>query len=149
MADGALRELVTELLTAISMLAGYPAPDALPQVHRLPARELSQKVCGRPCPVKAFYHPEWGVFLDETLRVAEDVYDRSILLHELVHHLQHTSGKFSVMSGFCNRKSAEELEAYKIQNLYLSRKRTGRRAFYMGALPCTDPVEKPSLAVPL
>jgi hypothetical protein len=139
MSEGVLRDLIIELFTAISLMAGYPIPDTLPEVHRVPAQTLSEKICRRPCPVKAFYHPDMGIYIDETLRIAENVYDRSILLHELVHYVQRTSGKFGAVSGFCNRKSAEELEAYKIQNLYLARERAGRRAFYMGAIPCVEP----------
>lgn len=44
---------------------------------------------------------------------------RSILLHELVHHLQKTTGKFEVVASFCSRRIFEELEAYEIQNRYL------------------------------
>jgi hypothetical protein len=146
MAEGALRDLIVELFTAIRLLTGYPVPDELPQIHRAPAHVLSQKICGRPCPVKAFYHPEMGVYIDETLRIEDNAYERSILLHELVHYVQHTTGKFSAVSGFCNRKSAEEMEAYKIQNMYLSRQRTGRRALYTGAIPCVEPAAMPAAA---
>ena len=83
---------------------------------------------------------------DETLRIEDNAYERSILLHELVHYVQHATGKFSAVSGFCNRKSAEEMEAYKIQNMYLSRQRTGRRALYTGAIPCVEPAAMPAAA---
>lgn len=57
---------------------------------------------------------------------------RSILLHELVHHLQKTTGKFEVVASFCSRRIFEELEAYEIQNRYLSRIQAPRRALVMG-----------------
>jgi Mlc titration factor MtfA (ptsG expression regulator) len=128
-----LTSLVVELFTAIRLISGYPNPDVLPQIHRVSVAEMQQKICGgRSCAVKAFYHPEWGVYVDEALDMENNTFDRSILLHELVHHLQKTTGKFDVVPGLCNRRNAQELEAYDIQNRYLSNEGGSRRALAMG-----------------
>jgi hypothetical protein len=136
-----LQHLVVELFTAVNLLSGYPVPDTLPEIHSVPAAIMQEKICHRPCPVKAYYHPDVGVYIDQDLDLTDDVFARSILLHELVHHVQHTTGKFEIFSGFCVRKNAEEMEAYKIQNLYLSHEHSAKRAVYMGwASRCKEEV---------
>jgi len=122
-----------ELFTAIRLVSGYPSPDVLPQIQRVSVVEMQHKICdGRSCGVKAFYHPEWGVYVDEALDIENNTFARSILLHELVHHLQKTTGKFDAVPNFCNRRNAQELEAYEIQNRYLADQGASRRALVMG-----------------
>jgi hypothetical protein len=60
------------------------------------------------------------VFIDERLDLRSDTFNRSILLHELVHHFQASSGRFETLPSECERRNAEELEAYRIQNKYLA-----------------------------
>jgi hypothetical protein len=139
----ALQALMVELFAAIQLVSAYPQPSSLPEVHAVPAEVMQQKICGRPCPVKAFYHPEWGVYIDREMDVFGDPFARSILLHELVHHLQRTSGKFQAVPGDCRRKNAEELEAYEIQNRYLSRIGVSKRALAVGrAQLCRDEIDR-------
>ena len=133
MDQSALVSLMVELFTAIRLVSGYPAPAVLPEVHALPQVEIQRRLCAsRPCRIKAFYHPESGVVVDETLDFQNDPFDRSILLHELVHHLQKTTGKYQIVTNFCSRRISEELEAYEIQNRYLSQIHSPRRALVMG-----------------
>lgn len=124
-----LVSLMVELFAAIKLVSGYPSPESLPAIHLVSETEMQQRICaGKPCRVRAFYHPDWGVYVNEGMDVINDPFDRSILLHELVHHLQKTTGKFDVMPSFCNRRNAQELEAYEIQNRYLSDQHASRRA---------------------
>lgn len=133
MDQSSLTSLMVELFTAIRLVSGYPSPDGLPQIQRVSVAEMQQKICsGRSCAVKAFYHPEWGVYVDEALDIQNNAFDRSILLHELVHHLQKTTGKFDAVPNFCIRRHAQELEAYEIQNRYLAYQGGSRRALVMG-----------------
>ena len=132
MDQSSLSSLMVELFTAIRLVSGYPAPESVPEIHLVPESEMQQRVCaGRPCRVKAFYHPEWGVYVNEDMDVVNDPFDRSILLHELVHHLQKTTGKFDAMPSICIRRNAQEMEAYEIQNRYLSEQQASRRAVAM------------------
>src|SRR6267142_397676 len=106
MDQSSLTSLMVELFTAIRLVSGYPSPDVLPQIQRVTVVEMQQKICGgRSCGVKAFYHPEWGVYVDEALDIQNSAFDRSILLHELVHHLQKTTGKFDAVANFCYRRN--------------------------------------------
>ena len=133
MDQSALVSLMVELFTAIKLVSGYPTPAVLPDVQTLPLVEIQRRLCdGRQCRIKAYYHPESGVVLDETLNVQNDPFDRSIFLHELVHHLQKTTGKYEAVNSLCSRRMSEELEAYEIQNRYLSQIGSARRALVMG-----------------
>jgi hypothetical protein len=133
MEASSLTTLMVELFAAIKLLSGYPSPAVLPEVQRMSQAQIQQKLCdGRHCHIKAFYHPQWGVIVDDALDFQNDPFDRSILLHELVHHLQNTTGRFDSYESFCSRRTAEEFEAYAIQNRYLSSIHASRRALAMG-----------------
>jgi hypothetical protein len=115
----ALAALLAKLFVSIHDIAGYPVPEVHPVVHQISGDELQQRFCKGPCGVKAFYDPDKGVFIDEALDLTRDVQARSILLHELVHHVQAVSGRFDSMTNACARSNRAEAEAYRIQNRYL------------------------------
>jgi hypothetical protein len=101
MDQSAMASLMVELFAAIRLVSGYPGPATLPQVHAVPRAEMERDVCGgRACGVKAYYHPERGVFVDDSLDLQGNAFERSILLHELVHHLQRTTWKFYEVESF-------------------------------------------------
>jgi hypothetical protein len=118
--------MLTELFVTIKLLAGYPVPDHHPAVSFVPLATMQAMICKGPCSVKAFYLPDKGVFIDEQINVKDDAFSRSILLHELVHHLQHVSGKFDLLDSQCRRWQAKEVEAYEIQNKYLRKMQVTR-----------------------
>lgn len=115
-----LSSLLTELFTAIQLVSGYPLPERMPEVHFVPQQVIQQKFCNGPCRVPAAYHTEEGVYFDESLDLVRNSYNRSILVHELVHHLQASSGLFNSNMSECQRITRDEREAYDIQNRYLS-----------------------------
>jgi len=101
-------------------------------VFQLPQLALEAMVCDEPCNVSAAYIPHDGIYMAENLDPLQRSLDRSILLHELVHHLQQGHPKFGHLTG-CARELAKEQEAYAIQNAYLATLRvTGRAVFYKG-----------------
>ena len=121
MDQSSLSSLVVELFMAIQSLAGYPVPQSGPEIHVVPHAVIEQKICRSQCNrIKAFYQPDWGVYVDESLDLAGDAFDRSILLHELMHHVQHSEGAYGMLPSDCERRNAEEHEAYKVQNKYLA-----------------------------
>ena len=69
----------------------------------------------------------------------DDAFARSVVLHELVHHLQHVTGKFDMVADTCDRWYSKEREAYVIQNAYLQQQGEPRR-FLLASLPhmCGD-----------
>ena len=59
---------MVELFAAIRLVSGYPSPAFLPEVHSLPQFEIQRRLCqGRRCRIKAYYHPQSGVIVDESL----------------------------------------------------------------------------------
>lgn len=131
--------LVAELFVTINLLSGYPIPERVPQVRFVPQSAMQEMICKGPCAVKAFYTPEKGVLMDEKLDVRDDTWSRSILLHELVHHLQHESGKFEALDTPCHRWQAKEVEAYEIQHKYLKKLRVTRSFIALDTAPITCP----------
>jgi hypothetical protein len=119
MDSAALANLVAQLFAAIQAVSGLAVPATMPEVHQVPQTVIQEKFCQGPCRVRAAYHPDMGVYVDERLDVVRNGYDRSILLHELVHHVQATSGKFEGPDN-CDRATREEREAYDVQNRYLA-----------------------------
>lgn len=122
-----LIELVTQLYLSVQAITGYPAPAGLPQVRQMPQAEIQKMVCMGPCRIRAFYHPEHGVVVDEGLNLKSNLYHQSILLHELVHHAQHVAGRFDSLESVCQARSASESEAYDVQNRYLASQRASER----------------------
>jgi hypothetical protein len=112
--------LVTDLLQAINRISTYSPPTEVPAVAHVSRDELERLACGGACAlVKAAYLPDRGIYLDERLDPRNNLIDRSILLHELVHHLQAMTGRYREL-GDCERRQEEEAEAFAIQNAYLA-----------------------------
>lgn len=122
-----LSDLVVQLYIAVQGITGYPAPASLPEVRQMPREEIQRLVCVGPCQIRAFYHPEMGVIVDESFNLKSNAYHQSILLHELVHHAQHVSGRFDSVASACEARSASETEAYDVQNRYLATRNASER----------------------
>lgn len=117
-----LASLAIQLLASINSMSGYPAhasPGPLPEIHQAPLAEIRQRFCQGTCSVQAFYKPGEGIYIDEAFDLEHDEFARSVLLHELVHHLQRVKGTFQGMPSACDRWYASERQAYEIQNRYL------------------------------
>ncbi len=115
---GSIDEVVKTLSRAIHQLSRYRMPKDAPKIYRVPRAELENYVCGTHCAIQAWYRPGDGIFLDDALRPESNLFHRSILLHELVHYFQDTSGEYADMTP-CDRWFHRELDAYNIQNRYL------------------------------
>ena len=132
--------MVADLFVAIHLLSGYPVPERNPEVSLVPLATMQQMVCKGPSGVKGVYMPARGTFIDESIDLVGDIYARSVLMHELVHHLQHMSGKFETIDAPCYRSHAKEVEAYEIRNRYLKNMRVNRGLFSLdsAAIACQE-----------
>ena len=148
MDSASLAPLVAELLTTVHLLSGYPAVSIQPEIHRLPQALIAEKACHKPCGVRAYYRPDWGVLLDESLNVESDSFDRSILLHELVHHVQAVKGRFDTMPNACDRWNAAEREAYALQNRFLAEGHSARHVVMPAWVARCDGTDVPSKSQP-
>jgi hypothetical protein len=112
-------QLVESLLDAITQLSSFRKPATIPHVTRASREEIERTICDGPCMVKAWYRPDEGVFLDETLRPESNLIHRSILLHELVHFVQEENGEGANLDP-CHRWVQREQQAYELQAQYLA-----------------------------
>ena len=129
----AVVEVVASLFLIVSELSGYAGPREMPRLQLLSVSEMQEQLCKGACGVRAFYLDGKGIYLRDDLDVVNDLKSRSILLHELVHHVQHESRRFDALSP-CEKWFAREEEAYRIQNAYLSSMRSGTK-FVFDFLP--------------
>jgi hypothetical protein len=111
-------ELVPSLLSAIDQLSKYPRPAFAPEIFRVPHERLEELACTSKCGVQATYQPGEGIFLDERLKPETNLFDRSVLLHELVHYVQELNHERGDARP-CERWYYREVEAYAIQKSFL------------------------------
>ena len=85
-----LNELIVALLLWITTHTEYKDPKKFPQIKFIEQKELSEMACGRECEILALTPevPKYTIFLSKSLSPMDDVCDRGILLHELIHILQ-------------------------------------------------------------
>lgn len=106
------------LLSWAVHLSDYSEPVQSPQLQYRTHAFFVQEVCGgRECKAVGWYNDQEVVYIDERLRYSETSFARSLLVHELIHYLQHQSGDFDSLS--CEDSLAREREAYSVQNSYL------------------------------
>ena len=111
-------ELVASLALWISLNTHYTALDRLPDVHSLPRLELQKRYCDGDCPIRAYYIWGGAIHIADDLDPENNVCDRSILLHELIHYFQYTNGRFSEFGSY-TRQEFIDGEAFDLQNYYL------------------------------
>lgn len=118
--------LVDALLDALPGLSRYPRPAEPPTLVYLPSTVLRSKACSSPCPVLAYYAGGREIYLDHSLNPLVSLFDRSILLHELVHYLQaQQEDEVRALEGAgpglrCRIWYAREYEAYAVQQRFLT-----------------------------
>lgn len=111
-------ELVPALLSALDQLSKYPRPAVVPEIFRVSQERLQELSCTSKCGVLATYQPGEGIFLDERLKPEANLFDRSVLLHELVHYVQELNHERGDAKP-CERWYYREVEAYAIQKTFL------------------------------
>lgn len=108
-----------------------PLPGEAPALDALPADELLRVVCHGRAPeacrglVAAYEPARRRIVYLATLDMRQH-FDRSFIVHELVHWLQHRDG-LAQAEAPCRAVAAAEREAYAAQNRYLYHHRIGRR----------------------
>lgn len=113
-----MEDILHALTVWVTVTTGMPAAPEPPAIRFMPADEIAEAHYGRPLSVQnddvmAAYDEATATIMLRTEWKGHDVADLSVLVHELVHHLQHASGT----TFLC----AEEQEAlpYAVQEKYL------------------------------
>lgn len=109
-----------KLLITAALLGGFPPPRQTPKVAIVSAGALAERFCRSHCRPRGAYLPGEGVLLAEGLDLEGNPRDRAVLVHELVHYLQDIAGRYAAEPE-CERWRDRELEAYHVQDRYLSR----------------------------
>lgn len=132
------QDLISVLLSSIHYLSQYSKPDVLPVISYLPTSELKQLACHSDCYVLGHYHGGQIIYLDNKLKPETNLFDRSVLLHELVHYLQYNfEPKIETVQTEkekCTLWYKREREAYAIQDAYLMIISSPVRAGYFPAM---------------
>ena len=116
-----MNEFYAVLMSWAVMLSGYDAPLQQAEVVVVPHHYLMKAAChGSECKVLGWFPPGHRIFLDSRLNPQDSLYASSILVHEMVHYLQYTSGKYG-RTYSCEAIIEMEREAYRIQSEFLVR----------------------------
>jgi hypothetical protein len=115
-------ELYAVFLSWAVVLTGHAVPDHKPSVQIVSPTFLQAAACnGRPhCKVMGWFPPGETIYLDERLDFEHDLLASSVVVHEMVHYLQHQSGKYRAPYS-CEDFLAMEREAYQAQRDFLLR----------------------------
>lgn len=113
-----LQALLPVFMSWAVHLSGYPAPAEMPTVQFEPHAFFVQQVCGgKECNAVGWYNDRNIVYVDDKYEHVQNDFANSLVVHELIHYLQHQSGKFDSLS--CTDSVAREREAYAVQNQYI------------------------------
>lgn len=116
-----MNEIYAVMLSWAVTLSGYATPTVEPAVEKVSHAYLVEKACGgRECKVVGWFPPGQTVYIDQRLNAQDNLLHASILVHEMVHYLQHTSGKYQHPYD-CQTALAMEREAYGVQREFLLR----------------------------
>ena len=137
-------ELLPVVIRTIQKLSRYAPPPEYPEVIYLPTPELNRLACKGTCSVLGHYAGGRQIYLDDRLQPLKNLFDRSVLLHEVVHYLQGLQGSHYVDPADtgddaekCRLWYQREREAYAIQEAYLIMVSSPVRAGYFPARsPC-------------
>jgi hypothetical protein len=117
-----MNELYAVLLSWAVTLSGYPMPEHPAKVIGVSHAYLVDHACnGRECKVMGWFPPGSTIYVDDRLRPADSMLAASIIVHEMVHHLQHEAGRIDPAKWSCDNAIALEREAYAVQREFLLR----------------------------
>jgi hypothetical protein len=115
-----MESFVLGLMVWISQVSGLPLPETVPEITRVEPARIASLAHGpgvadptTKSGYLALYHADSATVLLRSDWDLRDLRDRSILVHELVHHLQAEAEREYVCKG------AMEKEAYDIQAAWL------------------------------
>ena len=90
-----------------------------PHIEFMPVEEITKIACTKPCGViKGWTPPGDTVYLSNELSINRNMFDRSIVLHELVHYVQYKYN-LNEKTNDCLTWKAREGQAYEIQYEWL------------------------------
>lgn len=130
-----LQETVTALILYIQATMGVSGAVPNPEVKFLPQEEISLRACDGDCSnVRGWFsYRDNVVYMPLDSDVLGNMLDRGILLHELVHYVQHLVDS-PRLHNHCATWKARENQAYGIQHRWLYQNRIPVRTQAFNAL---------------
>lgn len=120
-------EILAVLMSWAVTLSGYPSPAEMPRVVAVDHRYFVDNACGgHECKVLGWYARGKTLYVDRRLDYRDSLYASSIVVHEMVHYLQHLdqerqAARTGSGDAICPSAIAMEREAYGVQREYLLR----------------------------
>ena len=113
-------KLITLLTAFILNNTEFEKELSPPEFITLSKEKMSDKACfsSKNCKVKAYYVKEGKIFYIDSMKPESNVCDKSIILHELVHHYQKNSG-IKIDLDEKTLWTLQERQALYYQNLFL------------------------------
>lgn len=111
--------VIARLLAWLVIHSGFPQAAQPPAIEYRPAEFFAQHICGgQPdCTVHALYlEGTRTILLHDKARDLQDLRARSLVVHELVHYLQHLNGAWA--QGDCQAWAERERQAFALQLKY-------------------------------
>ena len=113
---GDISRIAAEILLSLQpIVAGADVQP--PRMFAIEPEILQMRVCGKPCKVMAWYSPQGTIYIDNRLDVVNQMSHRSVVVHELVHHVQRTT--LGSRAQDCEEWLRREQEAYGAQASWL------------------------------
>ena len=116
-----LQAIVSALMMYINaaMYITEPQPST-PEIKFITQSQIEAKACdNKPCAVQGWFaNNDQTIYLHDRLDVQNDMQARGILLHELVHYVQHKRD-LPLLENTCLTWKAREVQAYNIQYSWL------------------------------
>lgn len=114
-----MNQMAAQLLEEVLGMLEVTEPQKVPQIQLATIQQLRDRYCPNSnCPVLAVYDLNTKViYLLDTMRYDQPIFV-SVVVHELVHHVQHHHGWFEELSD-CEKWASRETQAYAIQNQWL------------------------------
>lgn len=116
-----MHELYAILMSWAVTLSGLPPPNEMPEIVQVSHIYLVKTACsGHECKVMGWFPPGNTIYLDQRLNPQENLLASSIVVHEMVHYLQH-QGTTRNQPFDCVSTISLERKAYAVQREYLLR----------------------------
>ncbi len=120
-ASDSMAEIITGLLLFIQSEVGLFNSIEPPHIEFMPVVEIAEAACEQHCnEIKGWTPPGNTVYLSNDLSINLDMFDRSIVLHELVHYVQYKY-QLANMASDCLTWKAREAQAYQLQFRWLQK----------------------------
>ena len=136
-------EILLHLMQWAVALTGYEYPNELPMIVYADHSHFVETICNeidtekQPCVVRAYYNDEDDARIYLNTKYYEingewEPYERGIVLHEMVHYLQDTSGRWDGYQDWedtklCQEREFRQKEAYEAQDEYMLRVYNSKR----------------------